>query len=1248
MQYRRSVHNHNSCTSSKVTMLFIPWLAVFLYTSCVTSKPALRSVQENQTVVRLVNGTVPSQGRVEVLLDGVWGTVCGDGFDNTAAHVVCRQLGYSGGRVNINAILVVGNGPIWLHDVRCTGSEASIFSCEYNDCRSHACVHHRDASVICNTSPPSKSKTVVRLVDDPSPNKGRVEVFLDGLWGTVCGDGFDENAARVVCRQLGYRGGRVDRDAKYGEGDGPVWLHSTSCSGDEASIYFARALGTRRTNALTIRTLDPPKRYFPGRVGTWLRESFHFLFLCLPYDTNQHGYEGDVRLVGGQSRGRLEIFHQGYWGTVCDDLFDKRDAEVVCQQLGFGYNIGRVDSLVPAGHGSVWLDDVHCTGSESHLTQCRHKGWGQHNCDHSEDVGVNCEPEDGDIRLIGGASRYEGRVEVFHANEWGTVCDDDFDKNDARVVCRQLDFDEGASAYSTGRFGLGSDPIWLDNLSCGGHEDALANCTHQGWGVQDCGHHEDIGVVCNAATDGDVRLVNGKTLNKGRLEIFHGVSWGTVCDDGFDEDEAKIVCRQLGYSGGTISPAGMYGEGSGQIWLDDVECKGHENELSQCKHRGWGTEDCRHTEDIGIICDIPEIGELRLVNGDVDFEGRLEAYYNGQWATVCDDEFDYKDAAIVCRQLGYSGGEIQPRGSYGQGNGQITLDDVRCTGHETSLKKCGHRGWNEHNCVHDEDISINCKLPGEGSIRLFGGSFAYEGRLEMFNPDEDQWETVCANTIDSKAATVACRQLGYSGGRVETSGKYSDKRAKTVMIKDVECSGLENGLMECVHTDGGDGCEGNYALITCEIPEEKDVRIVDGEAANEGRIEVYHDDTWKRICDVTDDITDVVCRQLGYSDAAINRHKLLSVTHVAPAPFGVRCNGQESSLAECDVDVDTSYERCTNIDDVYVECKVNNTVIDGNSVRLVGGNLDYEGRLEIYNSSAEQWQTVCGDTIDTKAARVVCRQLNFRDGEIGKDKLRFGQSDSDVMISDVSCDGHEDNLIDCPHAIGGSGCNKRDAIIICHSPEEGDLRLTNSKDENEGRLEIYHSGKWGSVCDDDFSQINVDVVCRQLGYLPGTFRVLGGHGESVGPIWLDDVNCTGAETSLSDCPHTIWGSNDCTHREDISIFCKLPDDNDIRLVGGRNPSTGRLEIYHSGVWGTVCDDAFDEKDAEVVCRQLGFSSGGAVSNNNANFSNGTGKVWLDEVECTGDERKLAECVHQGWGESNCDHSEDVLVTCTIS
>lgn len=268
----------------------------------------------------------------------------------------------------------------------------------------------------------------------------------------------------------------------------------------------------------------------------------------------------------------------------------------------------------------------------------------------------------------------------------------------------------------------------------------------------------DVYVHVTGCFKSQIRLAGGKTNHEGRLEIFYGGQWGTVCQNNFDIKDARVACRQLGFTEAMVvrkNAHKYYGRGRGRILLDRLECKGSELSLLHCGHRGIGvTGGCSHNNDVGVVCykNGPHTICQKTANRNgkgklnVHFEifiillfcktvclvqahynrngkricGGAQVYYNNKFGTICGDDGDRKEALVICRQLGYRGAcKSYTCGTRcGGAKLPIWLNNLHCRGTESNLQSCPMSAWGRHNCNHDQDLGVCCKCKFNSKAKI--------------------------------------------------------------------------------------------------------------------------------------------------------------------------------------------------------------------------------------------------------------------------------------------------------------------------------------------------------------------------------------------------------------------------------------------------------------------------------------------------------------------------------------------------
>ncbi|KAM3860937.1 scavenger receptor cysteine-rich domain-containing protein DMBT1-like [Diretmus argenteus] len=880
-----------------------------------------------------------------------------------------------------------------------------------------------------------------------------------------------------------------------------------------------------------------------------------------------------------------------------------QEAAVVCREMNCGAPLAvKYRAYFGEGDDHVWMDDVECIGNEKSLTDCPHRGFGENDCGHSEDAGVVCSDT---IRLVNGTDRCSGRLEIHHEGQWGKICNP------------------------------------------------------------------------------EIRLVNGTDHCSGRVEIQHDGQWGTVCDDQWDLKDAQVVCRALDCgTPQTAKSAAFFGQGLGEIWLDDVECLGNETSLLHCQHSSFGDNNCGHSEDAGVVCS----SNVRLVNGSSRCAGRVEFYHNGQWGTVCGDSWDVNDAKVVCSQLncglvhkinhmGYFGhdglavrlvnsvdqcsGRVEVRyadewgtlcdrdwtmkdaetvcklldcgnavsapggARFGQGTGPIWEASDSCFANETSLEQCSLKGFTRTRCGHEEDAGIVCAA----QLRLVNGNSECSGRVEIFH--DGQWGTVCDDEWEMTNAAVVCRQLGCGHAVGALSGAHFGRGSGPIWLDNVECTGEESALTQCSHpTFGENNCgHGEDAGVICLGHSDRDYNTLVNEYGNGRSLQ--------------------------------DKGALAETSHRRiPRPPGTRWNFRSRTVNAVWESRDEILECLDNMRTQPGWDRVTISEAYGLSMHLRDPTF-----LQLLQFFSEVMAEV-----DVLYSKLQKREIHAsgvnRAVEIFKAKVKETRGRADVIANQT---GEEGTVTAKRRKMNTAAVMKEacDTMVVQvkdrFSKSNPEIRLVNGTDHCSGRVEIQHDGQWGTVCSNYWDLKDAQVVCRELDCgTPQTVNHFAFFGQGLGEIWLDLFQCLGnvrLVNGSSRCAGRVefyhngqWGTvcGDSWDVNDAKVVCSQLNCglvNKINHMGYFGHGKGKIvEIFHDGQWGTVCDDEWEMTNAAVVCRQLGC--GHAVGAPTiAHFGRGSGPIWLDNVECTGEESALTQCSHAAFGETDCGHGRDAGVIC---
>jgi hypothetical protein len=329
-------------------------------------------------------------------------------------------------------------------------------------------------------------------------------------------------------------------------------------------------------------------------------------------------------------------------------------------------------------------------------------------------------------------------------------------------------------------------------------------------------------------------------------------------------------------------------------------------------------------------------------------------------------------------------------------------------------------------------------------------------------------------------------------------------------------------------------------------------------------------------------------------------------------------------------------------------------------VRLAESNNGYMGMVEACytppGANSSLWGPICFTSSNDWTvghAKTICTQLGFPSKDavaVSYENVTGPYSYGSVWCSSLN---PPSSLRGCNPEDTAPSCNRvRAGGVICHVPEDdrcetGAVRKVNGT-KLAGRVEVCFNGLWGTVCRfDRWSSLEASVVCRQLGLgndsaipIGVTTDAMFGAGQSTQPILVKNVVCSGNESNITECSHSdVNYVGHCYHTDDVGVICQAPPgscrDGDIRVQGGTvgtvDSVSGNIEVCYTGLWGTVCAATGDwtDENALVACRQLGYAEVETTEVRPLQPGDYNLQSLLSGVNCSGSEKRLADCHHNG-------------------
>ncbi|XP_049342167.1 scavenger receptor cysteine-rich type 1 protein M160 [Astyanax mexicanus] len=745
-----------------------------------------------------------------------------------------------------------------------------------------------------------------------------------------------------------------------------------------------------------------------------------------------------LRGTDSPCRGRLEVYYEGEWGSVCHHQWNANanaNGLVVCKSLGCGKHINsnQLNNLPIINRDfppptTMWMDEVECNGSESSIWDCKAKKKSKFpECNRERDyIVVECAGKISlSLNTIGYTDECAGVVQFNTPDGTVSVCNDNWNEATADMVCEELDCGKHHKIPKPGTF-QGKPRTYTPPLSCIGNKMLSWQCVD--WvnrKSNDC--QREASVICSKHKR--MRLSGGEDLCSGVLQKNTTGSWNPVPFKADMRNMADDICLILRCGKSThISESN-----STETFLKCID-----RVKVELSNKRFGDLYVKVNETPKLVC-----------------SGDLTETEQKQIGTV------------VCKQLGFGKLlEISTGKTTSQGE---QLYQVDCTGEEDSLWDCLKR----QPTGVCRSSKVVCAALEE--VQLQDGYSNCSGRLEV--KLEGSWWRVRSSDWTNNSSDVVCKQLGCGGFQSWENNVFVESDKSFLKWK-LKCNKDVNDLSQCL----GDQWESDPKA------DERSVNIVcernkfyglQGDRPCEGTafevsggknvILTLEEDKWN-------DVAYDICKQMRCG-SVLSFKTNLSDPQPSENPL---CSYSTSDLTSNSTSNSTSIPTCTtnnkdtqhtHLTTAYIKC----TDFQPLTVKLE--NSEGEkcwGKVKVCRGST--CEGVCGKIWKEKQSERLCNNLNC--GSVIPGQFEGPTVVESVTIGSIYCPDETKTISQCTFFnLTKSSCSSP-AYVACAGSVKA--KLTDPRKKCAGKAELFYSGMWHSVCSDASSAFQ-NTICKTLG-----------------------------------------------------------------------------------------------------------------------------------------------------------------------